>query len=114
MSVAISGRPSDKSGIPPQTFATFKLLVRNPATPGTSLWKIEQYYQDGNVATWEAQTQIVPQASMGGTQRRGSLACRAGGNHRQFGGDLHAVTLIIVTAIGIVQSSRSQREDEQS
>ena len=24
--------------------------------PRTSLWKIEQYYQDGNVATWEAQT----------------------------------------------------------
>src|SRR5262250_3287787 len=57
------------SSIPPQTFAEFKLLVRNPATPGTSLWKIEQYYQDGNVATWEAQTQIVAQASIGGAQR---------------------------------------------
>src|SRR5438309_4869055 len=53
------------SSIPPQTFAEFKLLVRNPATPGPSLWKIEQSYQDGSVATREAQTQIVPQASVG-------------------------------------------------
>ena len=55
--------------ISPQTFAEFSCSCRNPATPGTSLWKIEQYYQDGNVATWEAQTQIVPQASVGGAQR---------------------------------------------
>jgi uncharacterized protein YcnI len=98
------------SSIPPQTFAEFKLLVRNPASPGTSLWKIEQYYQDGNVATWEAQTQIVPQASLGGAQRA-EEAWRAA----QVATTVSlvaigiAVTLIIVTAIGIVQSSRSQR-----
>jgi len=102
------------SSIPPQTFAEFKLLVRNPATPGTSLWKIEQYYQDGNVATWEAQTQIVPQTSMGGAQRA-EEAWRAA----QVATTVSlvaigiSVTLIIVTAIGIVQSSRSQGKDEQ-
>jgi len=103
------------SSIPPQTFAEFKLLVRNPATPGTSLWKIEQYYQDGNVATWEAQTQIVPQASVGGAQRA-EEAWRAA----QVATTMSlvaigvSVTLIIVTAIGIVQSGRRQRQDEQS
>jgi uncharacterized protein YcnI len=103
------------SSIPPQTFAEFKLLVRNPATPGTSLWKIEQSYQDGNVATWEAQTQIVAQTSMGGAQRA-EEAWRAA----QVATTVSlvaigvSVTLIIVTAIGIVQSGRSQRQDEQS
>jgi uncharacterized protein YcnI len=103
------------SSIPPQTFAEFKLLVRNPASPGTSLWKIEQYYQDGNVTTWEAQTQIVPPASMGGAQRA-EEAWRAA----QVATTVSlvalgiSVTLIIVTAMGIVQSGRSQRQDEQS
>jgi uncharacterized protein YcnI len=102
------------SSIPPQTFAEFKLLVRNPATPGTSLWKIEQFYQDGNVATWEAQTQIVPQASAGGAQRA-EEAWRAA----QVATTVSlvaigvSVTLIIATAISIVQSGRSQRRDEQ-
>ena len=103
------------SSIPPQTFAEFKLLVRNPTVPGTFLWKIEQYYQDGSVATWEAQTQIVPQANVGGTQRA-EEAWRAA----QVATTVSlvaigvSVTLIIVTAIGIVQSGRSQRQDEQS
>ena len=103
------------SSIPPQTFAEFKLLVRNPATPGTSVWKIEQHYQDGSVATWEAQTQIVPQASVGGAQRA-EEAWRAA----QVATTVSlvaigvSVTLIIVTAIGIVQSGRGQRQDEPS
>ena len=103
------------SSIPPQTFAEFKLLVRNPTATGTSVWKIEQYYQDGNVATWEAQTQIVPQASVGGAQRA-EEAWRAA----QVATTVSlvaigvSVILIIVTAIGIVQSGRSQRQDEQS
>jgi uncharacterized protein YcnI len=103
------------SSIPPQTFAEFKLLVRNPATPGTSLWKIEQYYQDGNVATWEAQTQIVPQVSVGGAQRAEEAWRTA-----QVATTVSlvaigvSVTLIIVTAIGIVRSGRNQRQDEQS
>ena len=102
------------SSIPPQTFAEFKLLVRNPATPGTSLWKIEQFYQDGSVATWEAQTQIVPQASVGGAQRA-EEAWRAA----QVATTVSlvalgiAVMLILVTAISIVQSGRGQRQDEQ-
>ena len=103
------------SSIPPQTFTEFKLLIRNPAAPGPALWKIEQHYQDGNVATWEAQTQIVPQASIGGAQRA-EEAWRAA----QVATTVSlvaigvSVTLIIVTAIGIVQSGRRQRQDEQS
>ncbi len=105
----------DSPGASSGAAGLFKLLVRNPATPGTSLWKIEQYSQDGNVATWEAQTQIVPQASMGGAQRA-EEAWRAA----QVATTVSlvaigvSVTLIIVTAIGIVQSGRSQRPDEQS
>jgi uncharacterized protein YcnI len=57
------------STIPPQTFGEFKVLIRNPSTPGTYRWKIEQAYQDGTVATWDAQTQITPAASAGGAQR---------------------------------------------
>ena len=102
------------SSIPPQTFAEFKLLVRNPATPGTYLWKIEQYYQDGNVATWEAQTQIVPPASVGGTQRA-EEAWRAA----QVATTVSlvaigvSITLIIVTAISIVQGGRGQGREER-
>src|SRR5437867_2937339 len=102
------------SSIPPQTFAEFKLLVRNPATPGTSLWKIEQSYQDGNVATWEAQTQIVPQASVGGAQRA-EEAWRAA----QVATTVSlvaigvSITLIIVTAISIVQGGRGHGREEQ-
>jgi len=88
--------------------------VRNPATPGTYLWKIEQYYQDGNVATWEAQTQIVPPASAGGTQRA-EEAWRAA----QVATTVSlvaigvSITLIIVTAISIVQGGRGQGREEQ-
>ena len=102
------------SSIPPQTFAEFKLLVRNPATPGTYLWKIEQYYQDGNTATWEAQTQIVPPASVGGAQRA-EEAWRAA----QVATTVSlvalgvSITLIVVTAISIVQGGRGQGREEQ-
>ena len=91
------------------------MLVRNPATPGTYLWKIEQYSQDGNIATWEAQTQIVPPASVGGAQRA-EEAWRAA----QVATTVSlvaigvSVTLIIVTAIGIVQGGRGQGREEQS
>jgi uncharacterized protein YcnI len=103
------------SSIPPQTFAEFKLLVRNPASPGTSLWKIEQSYQDGSVATWEAQTQIVPPANVGGAQRA-EEAWRAA----QVATTVSlvalgvSVMLIIMTAIGIVQGGRNQGRDEPS
>src|SRR5207253_2464650 len=66
------------SSIPPQTFAELKLLVRNPATPGTYVWKIEQSYQDGTVATWEAQTQIVPAATVGGAPSAGRTVMAPG------------------------------------
>ena len=101
------------STIPPQTFANFKLLVRNPTTPGTYLWKIEQYYQDGTMATWEAQTQIVPPASVGGAQRA-EEAWRAA----QVATTVSlvaigiAVMLIIVTVIGIVQGSRGRVREQ--
>lgn len=100
------------STIPSQTFNEFKLLVRNPATPGTYLWKIEQSYQDGTLATWEAQTQIVPPAS-GGSAQRAEEAWRAA----QVATTVSlvalgiAVMLIIVTVIGIIQGSRGRARE---
>ncbi len=102
------------SSIPPQTFTELKLLVRNPATPGTYVWKIEQYSQDGTVATWEAQTQIVPLATVGGAQRA-EEAWRAA----QVATTVSlvalgiAVTLIIVTVLGILQGSRGRAQEHQ-
>ena len=102
------------SSIPPQTFAELKLLVRNPTTPGTYIWKIEQYSQDGTVATWEAQTQIVPPTTVSGAQRA-EEAWRAA----QVATTVSlvaigiAVLLIIVTALGIVQGHRGRAQEHQ-
>jgi uncharacterized protein YcnI len=101
------------SSIPPQTFNEFKLLVRNPTTPGTYVWKIEQYYQDGTAATWEARTQIVSPAT-GGAQRA-EEAWRAA----QVATTVSlvaigiAVTLIIVTVLGILQGHRGRAQEHQ-
>jgi uncharacterized protein YcnI len=98
--------------IPPQTFSEFKLLVRNPTSPGTYQWKIEQQYQDGTVATWDAQTLIVPVANAsGGGVPRAEEAWRTA----QVAMTISlvalgiAVTLILITALGIVRSGRSRR-----
>ena len=102
------------SSIPPQTFAELKLLVRNPTPPATYIWKIEQYYQDGTVATWEAQTQIVPPTTVSGTQRA-EEAWRAA----QVATTVSlvaigiAVLLIIVTVLGILQGHRGRTQEHQ-
>lgn len=102
------------SSIPPQTFAELKLLVRNPVTPGSYVWKIEQYYQDGTVATWEAQTQIISPAAVSGAQRA-EEAWRAA----QVATTVSlvalgiAVLLIIVTVIGILQGHRRGAQEHQ-
>ena len=102
------------SSIPPQTFAEFKLLVRNPTAPGTYVWKIEQYYQDGPAATWEAQTQIVPLTTVSGAQRA-EEAWRVA----QVATTVSlvalgiAVLLIIVTVLGILQGHRGRAQEHQ-
>lgn len=102
------------SSIPSQTFAAFKLLVRNPTAPGTYLWNIEQSYQDGTVATWEAQTQIVPPTTASGAQRA-EEAWRAA----QVATTVSlvaigiAVLLIIATVLGIVQGHRGRTQEHQ-
>ena len=102
------------SSIPPQTFAELKLLVRNPTAPGIYVWKIEQYYQDGTVATWDVQTQIVPPTTVSGAQRA-EEAWRAA----QVATTVSlvaigiAVLLIIVTVLGIVQGHRGRAQEHQ-
>ena len=96
------------NSIPPQTFETFKLLARNPATAGTYRWKIVQSYQHGDPATWEAQTQIVlPEQT---ESRRAEDAWRSAqvATTVSFVAIGIAVTLIIVTIIGIVQQQRGR------
>jgi uncharacterized protein YcnI len=96
------------STIPPQTFEVFRFLARNPATAGMYRWRIEQLYQEGAPATWEAQTQIVEPADTG--SQRAEEAWRAA----QVATTVSlvaigiALTLIILTVISIVQSGRRQ------
>lgn len=102
------------SSIPPQTFAAFRLLVRNPTAPGTYVWKIEQYYQDGAVATWEAQTQIVPATTVSGAQRAEEAwrAAQAATTVSLVAIGI-AVLLIIVTVLGILQGHRGGAQEHQ-
>ncbi len=102
------------STIPPQTFGEFKLLIRNPTAPGTYLWKIEQYYQDGTMAVWDAQTQIVPAATGSGVQRAEEAWRTA-----QVATTLSLVALgislvlIIMTALNIFRSGRAPVRGEE-
>jgi uncharacterized protein YcnI len=38
--------------IPPDSFATFHLIARNPVEQGTLLWKVDQRYADGQSVLW--------------------------------------------------------------
>jgi uncharacterized protein YcnI len=96
------------SSIPPQTFEDFKFLARNPPTVGTYRWKIEQHYQEGAPATWEAQTQIVAPESLGSQRAEDAWRSAQVATTVSFIAIGVAVTLIIVTIIGIVQQSRGQ------
>jgi uncharacterized protein YcnI len=101
------------SSIPPQTFEAFKFLARNPAAIGTYQWKIEQYPQGGEPATWEAQTQIVTLENTGG--QRAEEAWRAA----QVATTVSliamgiAVTLIVVTIIGILRHGQRPTGGEE-
>jgi uncharacterized protein YcnI len=96
------------NSIPSQTFEAFKFLARNPAAIGTYRWQIEQHYEAGEPATWEALTQIVTLENTG--NQRAEEAWRAA----QVATTVSlvamgiAVTLIVVTIIGIVQGSRQR------
>jgi uncharacterized protein YcnI len=94
------------SQIPPQTFEEFKLLARNAKDPGLYVWKIDQAYENGEVVTWEAQTQILPLDSAG-TQR-----AEAAWRSAQVATTVSlvalgiSITLIVVTILGIVRRGR--------
>lgn len=100
------------SAIPPQTFADFKILTRNAATPGLYVWKIEQSYGNGETAAWDAQTQIM---ALGGTgTQRAEEAFKAA----QVATTVSlvavgiAITLILVTLLGILQRRSSASRGE--
>ena len=94
--------------IPPQTFETFRFLARNPAMAGTYRWKIDQQYQDGAPATWEAQTQIVAPADTGGQRVEEAWRAAQVATTVSLVALGISITLIIITVIGIVQSGRRQ------
>lgn len=102
--------------IPPQTFSTFKLLIKNPPTPGMYFWKIEQHYKDGTSATWDAQTQIIPAANAAGGTQRAEEAWRTA----QVATTVSLVALgvslvlIIMTALNIFRSRRQPVPGEEA
>ncbi|MGE3536332.1 MAG: DUF1775 domain-containing protein [Candidatus Tectimicrobiota bacterium] len=100
--------------IPHQTFGEFKLLIKNPAAPGTYFWKIEQHYQDGSLATWDAQTQIVPVAALGGAQRAEEAWRTAQvATTVSFVALGISLVLILMTALNIFRSGRAPAHGEQ-
>ena len=96
------------SSIPPQTFEAFKFLARNPAAMGTYQWKIVQHYEAGEAATWEALTQIVSLENTGGQRAEEAWHSAQIATTVSLIAMGIAITLIIVTVIGIVQSGRRQ------
>jgi uncharacterized protein YcnI len=97
--------------IPPQTFDELKFLARNPAAVGTYIWKIEQHYQHGEPATWEAQTQIVALENTGSQRAEEAWRSAQVATTVSLVAVGIAVTLIIVTVIGIVQSGRRRTRE---
>lgn len=103
---------SDNS-IPTQRFEEFKFLARNPATPGTYRWKIEQHYQDGTPATWEAQTHILPPEGLSGQRVEDAWRAAQVATTVSFVAIGVSLTLIIVTLISMVQHGRSKGSGEE-
>jgi uncharacterized protein YcnI len=94
--------------IPPQTFAELRFLARNPGETGTYRWEMTQYYQEGEPATWTAQTQIVPSASMDSQRLEEAWRTAQAAMTISFIAIGVSLTLIIITVINIVQSGRRQ------
>lgn len=97
--------------IPPQSFEELKFLARNPAEPGTYSWDMTQYYQEGEPATWTAQTQIVPAASTASQRAEEAWHAAQVATTTSLIAMGLALTLIIITTINILQSSRKQVRD---
>ena len=95
-----------ESRVPPQTFAEMKFMARNPAEPGLYGWEFTQFYEGGDSAPWTSKVQIVAQE--GAASQRAQEAWRAA----QVALTVSlvaigvALTLILVTLLGIVRSSR--------
>lgn len=94
------------SRIPTQRFETFRFLARNPAAVGTYRWHIEQHYEQGEPAVWEAQTQIVAPASLGSQRAEEAWRTAQVATTVSLVALGIALSLIIVTVIGIVQQGR--------
>jgi uncharacterized protein YcnI len=94
--------------IPPQTFEELKFLARNPTEPGTYRWDMTQYYQEGDPATWTAQTQIVPAASTGSQRAEEAWRAAQVATTTSLIAIGLSLTLIIITTINILQSGRKQ------
>jgi uncharacterized protein YcnI len=94
--------------IPPQTFEEFKFLARNPTTPGIYRWNIEQVYQYGDPATWETQTQILPSEKTGKQRDEEAWHLAQVAITVSLVALGIAITLIIITVIGIVKNGRRQ------
>jgi uncharacterized protein YcnI len=94
------------NSIPPQTFETFRFLARNPAAIGTYRWQIEQHYEAGEPATWEALTQIATLENTGGQRAEEAWRAAQVATTVSLVAMGIAITLIVITIIGIMQNGR--------
>jgi hypothetical protein len=101
-----------ENSIPPQTFEAFKFLARNPGTPGTYRWKIEQHYAEGTPATWEAQTHIVPPEGLDSQRAEDAWRAAQVATTVSFVAIGMAVTLLLALIISLMQPRRGHRGGE--
>ncbi len=98
------------SRIPPQTFGEVKFLARNPGEPGLYQWDVTQYYETGDPAPWETQTQIVAVAdAMGGEQAQEAWRSAQAATTISFIAIGVSMMLIVVTVLGVVRTTPSAR-----
>ena len=99
------------NSIPPQTFEEFRFLAKNPAVAGTYRWTITQHYQQGEPATWEAPTQIVPPERAGAQRAEEAWRAAQTATTVSLVAIGIALMLIIMNVITIVQGRRTGNGD---
>jgi uncharacterized protein YcnI len=97
--------------VPTQTFDELKFMARNPGKTELYHWDVTQFYENGESATWTAQTQILALENTGSQQageawRAAQVATTL--SLLAMGG---ALTLMVVTLIGILQRRPIRRLD---
>jgi hypothetical protein len=86
-------------------------MARNPAKPELYGWEITQFYESGESAKWTSQTQILAPEKMGNQQAGEAWRAAQVATTLSLLAMGVALTLIVVTLIGIVQRRPVRRLD---